>query len=231
MRRSILNTSSILPGPDRFERQKGLISTARLRDAAATVIGVGAIGRQVAIQLAALGVGNLQLIDFDTVELHNVTSQGYRHSEIGQYKVAATLGAVAEIDPEIRVESWCDRFRRRIKTRDVVFCCVDSIQTRTLIWDHLKNRTEFWADARMLGEVIRVLTSTDSRSQEAYQQSLFAPSEAQTGSCTSRSTIYTANIAAGLLVHQFTRWLRKLPLADDMTMNLLSSELTVNTFN
>lgn len=226
-----MNTNSIQTGPDRFERQRGLIPTELLQDTDATVIGVGAIGRQVAIQLASLGVGNLQLIDFDTVEVHNVTSQGYRYSEIGQFKVAATLASIAEIDPEIRVESWCDRFRRRIKTRDIVFCCVDSIQTRTLIWDHLKNRAQFWADARMLGEVIRVLTATDSRSQEAYAQTLFSPSEAQTGSCTSRSTIYTANIAAGLLIHQFTRWVRKLPPDDDTTLNLLSSELTVNTFN
>lgn len=144
-----MDTSSILTGSDRFERQSGLIPTARLRDATATVIGVGAIGRQVVIQLASLGVGRLQLIDFDTVEPHNVTTQGYRHAEIGQHKVAATQTSIAEIDPEIHVESWCDRFRRRIKTNDIVFCCVDSIQSWSLIWDHLKSRAQFWADARM----------------------------------------------------------------------------------
>ena len=78
----------------------------------------------------------------------------------------------------------------------------------------------------MLGEVIRVLTASDTASQESYGQTLFAQSEAQSGSCTSRSTIYTANIAAGLLVHQFTRWLRQLPLDNDLSLNLLSSELT-----
>ena len=226
MRRTFLTTNSTSP-PDRFERQKGLVATEDLRNASATVIGVGAIGRQVAIQLASLGVGTIQLIDFDEVEHHNVTSQGFRHHEIGHFKVAATLSAIAEIDPEIQVESWCDRFRRRIQTKQAVFCCVDSIQTRSLIWDHLKSLTQFWADARMLGEVMRVLTAADAESRLAYGETLFAQSEAQTGSCTSRSTIYSAGIAAGLLVHQYTRWHRGLPLDDDSSLNLLSSELVV----
>ena len=80
----------------------------------------------------------------------------------------------------------------------------------------------------MMGEVMRILTASDSESRASYSQTLFSPSEAQTGSCTSRSTIYTANIAAALMVHQFTRWLRRLPLDSDLSLNLLSSELILN---
>ena len=53
---------------DRFSRQTELVPRTKLKELTATVIGVGAIGRQVALQLAALGVPRLQLIDFDTVE-------------------------------------------------------------------------------------------------------------------------------------------------------------------
>jgi sulfur carrier protein ThiS adenylyltransferase len=220
-------TSLKLPSDDRFLRQQSLIATTKLRHTSATVIGVGAIGRQVAIQLAALGVGSLQLIDFDLVESHNVTSQGYRGNEVGSAKVIATAHAISEIDQDVPVETVQDRFRLRTPCSDIVFCCVDSIQTRSLIWNHLKRRFSFWSDARMLGEVIRVLSATDeSRSIKKYSDSLFSDADAQTGSCTSRSTIYTANIAAGLMVHQFTRWLRKLPLDDGLCFNLLSSELT-----
>ncbi len=49
----------------RFERQADLVPRERLESLAVSVIGVGAIGRQVALQLAALGVRKLQLIDFD----------------------------------------------------------------------------------------------------------------------------------------------------------------------
>ena len=77
----------------------------------------------------------------------------------------------------------------------------------------------------MLGEVIRVLAAADGATRQHYSRTLFAQGEAQAGSCTSRSTIYAASIAAGLMVHQFTRWLRDLPLERDTMLNLLSAEL------
>ncbi len=62
---------------ERFSRQRDLVPHERLSTIKVTVIGVGAIGRQVALQLAAIGARRLQLIDFDSVELTNVTAQGY----------------------------------------------------------------------------------------------------------------------------------------------------------
>ena len=47
------------------------------------------------------------------------------------------------------------------------------------------------------------------------------------GDCTARGVIYTAANAAGLMTGQFTRWLRGLPTDNDMSLNLLASELTV----
>jgi sulfur carrier protein ThiS adenylyltransferase len=79
----------------------------------------------------------------------------------------------------------------------------------------------------MRGEVIRVLTTSTPSIDEYYASTLFAQSEAQTGSCTSRSTIYTACVAAGLMTHQFTRALRNVALDCDITLNLLASEMSV----
>ena len=47
--------SVIATEPDRFTRQRELVPAERLAAVTATVIGVGAIGRQVALQLAAIG--------------------------------------------------------------------------------------------------------------------------------------------------------------------------------
>ena len=79
----------------------------------------------------------------------------------------------------------------------------------------------------MLGEVIRVLTAADADSRRHYPTTLFRQSEAQAGRCTAHGVIYTANIAAGLMTHQFTRWLRKTPVDPDITLNLMESELVV----
>lgn len=212
--------------PDRFQRQADLVPRERLADLTATVIGVGAVGRPLALQLAGIGVRRLQLIDPDDVEPHNVTTQGYLAQDVGGPKVTATGNAAAKLDPTVNVKLVPDRFRSRYRVEGPVFCCVDAITGRRAIWRHAQ-RESFFCDARMLGEVIRVLTVADAAGRAHYPTTLFPASEAQRGRCTARSTIYAAQVAAGLLVHQFTRWLRGLPVDRDLSLNLLASELSV----
>lgn len=209
----------------RFERQAGLVPMESLQQLKVTVIGVGAIGRQVALQLAALGVSKLQLVDFDVVEATNVTTQGYLQSDLGQTKVAATGSAVQQIDPDVELELLEDRYRPQQSVGEAVFCCVDSISARAAIWRSVAPRGRFWCDGRMLAEVIRILTVAEDQGRTYYPTTLFQQIEAQTGACTARGVIYTAGIAAGLMLHQFCRWLRRQPIDCDLSLNLLSSEL------
>jgi sulfur carrier protein ThiS adenylyltransferase len=211
---------------NRFVRQQELVPRERLASLQTTVIGVGAVGRQVAVQLAAIGVPRIQLMDFDTVDLTNVTTQGFFAEEVGMPKVDAVTDTIMGLDQSIRVETIQDRYRAKHQIGNAVFCCVDSISARTAIWRSASRRCQFWVDGRMLGEVIRVLAASEATGRDHYPTTLFHQSEAQPGRCTARSTIYAANIAAGLMLHQFTRWLRNLPLDVDITLNLLSSEMT-----
>jgi molybdopterin-synthase adenylyltransferase len=213
---------------NRFERQAGLVPQWRLESLAIDVIGVGAICRQVALQLAALGARKLRLFDFDVVELTNVTSQCYsQRDDIGAQKVQATRRTLLSIDPAIHIEVIADRYRPEHGTSEAVFCCVDSISARKAIWRSVRDKCEFWCDGRMLGEVCRIVTVAGAAGHDCYSKSLFPQAEAQAGSCTSRSTIYCANIAAGLMLHQFARWLRGVPVDLDLSLNLLASELSV----
>jgi molybdopterin-synthase adenylyltransferase len=190
-------------------------------------IGVGAIGRQLALQLGAIGVPRLQLVDFDIVDLSNVTTQGYLAADIGRPKVEATAAAIGQLDPAIVVEAIQDRYRPKMEIGSAAFCCVDSIDARSAIWRSASARCRFWADGRMLGEVIRVLAVAEHVGRDHYLTTLFAQSEALPGRCTARSTIYAAGIAAGLMVHQFTRWLRGIPVDPDTSLNLLAGEWAV----
>ncbi|MBI1349386.1 ThiF family adenylyltransferase [bacterium] len=215
------------PLTDRFQRQAALVPQEMLSRHAITVIGVGAIGRQVALQLAAIGAQSLMLIDPDVVEETNITTQGYGLSDLGQSKVAATAAALRELQPDLSLTLIAERYRPALANSDVVFVCVDTISVRAAIWRTMQRHYQFWADGRMRGDVLRILTATDETSGRHYATTLFPQGEAQVGSCTAQSTIYAASIAAGLMVHQFTRWLRSLPLDADLAVNLLGSELSV----
>lgn len=207
----------------------------RLAECHALVVGVGAIGRQVALQLAAVGVPRLDLVDHDTVGVENLAPQAYWERDVGVAKVQATAEACRLLNPQVELSLHPERFRRSSpKTlpafadtshRACVFCCVDSIETRWLVWESVRSRAAFFADGRMSAEVIRVLASGRPASDGHYPTTLFAAAEAHGGSCTAKATVYTAGIAAGLMLSAFTRWLRGMPVEPDVSLNLLSMEL------
>ena len=87
-----------------------------------------------------------------------------------------------------------------------------------------KHRTTSTGVSRRFGLLLRQAAYLE---EMGYPTTLFAQAEAQRGQCTSRGTIYTASIAAGMMVHQFSRWLRGIPVDRDISLNLLAGEWAV----
>jgi len=174
-----------------------------------------------------MGIPWLQLIDFDVVEESNLASQGYLEDDLNKLKVNASSDLCWQINSHMEIHGVPERFRRSIKIGNIVFCCVDRIDVRRLIWESVKDRVNFYCDGRMSAEVLRVLTACNSESRKHYPTTLFNSDEAFVGPCTAKTTIYCANIAAGFMLAQFTKYLRLLPIDPDIQLNLLASELSV----
>lgn len=199
--------------PRDFSRQSDLVPEEKLKGLKAAVIGVGAVGRNVALQLASIGAHGLTLIDPDVVDDSNVTTQGYRAADVGGAKVKECGNAVneiwlAEYDPGSRPAMIQDRWRPKYGPYDAVFCCVDSMAARLAIFNGLYDRSQFYADARMLGETCFVYTATNEEQKAKYAETLHGDDEVEPGRCTARSTIYCASFCASAMIHQFARWLR-----------------------
>jgi len=196
-------TPSLSVHPDRDLRQRELVPPEKLATCRAVVIGVGAIGHQVALQLAAMGILQLDLFDHDSVEAVNLAPQGYFPADLGQAKVEATAAICLQIHPSIQIIRHSERFTRAspkllqshekapASERLIGFCCVDSIGTRRLVWEALRDQASFFVDGRMSAEVIRVLASANPSCDVHYASTLFESQQAYIGSCTAKSTIYT----------------------------------------
>lgn len=70
-----------------------------LRQAHVGVVGLGGLGSNVAMWLARLGVGHLQLIDFDRVELSNLNRQYYFLEDLDKPKAEALLPKLKQVNP------------------------------------------------------------------------------------------------------------------------------------
>ncbi|UCG02557.1 MAG: ThiF family adenylyltransferase [Candidatus Heimdallarchaeota archaeon] len=211
-------------------RYKELIPEEKLNSIQATVVGVGAIGRQVVLQLAAIGVPHISIIDFDTVGVENLGTQGFHESDIGRFKVDAVSDICRAINSKININPSNTKFRPIQFIGGILFCCVDRIDTRKSIYNAIGHRCDLFVDGRMSAEYLRVLSAFDDKSREYYLTTLFPQQEAYVGSCTAQTTIYCANIAAGFMVAQFIKWLRGCNLDMDVDINLLTNEMGVHQY-
>lgn len=117
----------------------------KLSCARVLVVGAGALGNEVLKNLALIGVGNITIIDFDTVSLSNLTrSVLFRESDVGLPKVEVARARILEINPEISVEIIdgdleFDLGVGTIREHDLIIGCLDSINARYWI-NHLAYR-------------------------------------------------------------------------------------------
>lgn len=216
--------------PARHSRSDALAPYARLREADCVVVGVGAVGRQVAHQLAAMGVRSLAVFDHDAVEDVNLGPQLYRPAQLGANKAEATVVDCSSLNPEPHYVIQRRRFARSDHGKVAgahVFACVDSITARRLVWEACcKGGARWLGDARVAGETARVIAQAAPRPDDAYGRTLFAQGEAFVGSCTARMTVYMATLAASLLVGRFAQSLRGMDDFLDQQVGLLSWDLT-----
>jgi adenylyltransferase/sulfurtransferase len=130
----------------RYSRQIMLpqVDTAgqqRLLDSRVFIVGMGGLGSPVAMYLAAAGVGQLTLADFDTVDLSNLQRQILHGShDIGRPKVASARDTLQVLNPEVEVLALNQRLEgealaAQIAVADVVVDASDNFATRFLLND------------------------------------------------------------------------------------------------
>ena len=121
--------------------QVGAQGQERIAAARALVVGVGGLGCAAATYLASAGVGQLYLVDFDSVDATNLGRQVlFGPGDIGAAKAAVAADRLAQQNPAIHIEPVTDRLdddtlREAVAKADVVLDCTDNFATRFQVND------------------------------------------------------------------------------------------------
>lgn len=113
----------------------------KLKAARMLVVGAGGIGSPALLYLAAAGVGELTVIDDDTVSLSNLQRQVIHFTDdVGRPKVESAASVVTRLNPHVKITPLNTRLGAEnafdlIAANDVVLDGSDNFSTRYLVSD------------------------------------------------------------------------------------------------
>ena len=117
----------------------------KVENAKVMVVGAGALGNEVIKNLALMGVGSLFIVDFDTIELANLSrSVLFRESDSGREKAEIAAARAKELNPNVHVQYFHGDITTALglgvfRRMDVIVGCLDNREARLAV-----NRFAYW---------------------------------------------------------------------------------------
>ena len=120
-------------------RQVDIEGQLRLKQSRVLIVGLGGLGSPVALYLAAAGVGELHLADFDRLDLTNLQRQiAHDTASVGLHKVDSAMARLSALNPLIklvphRVAMDVDTLEAAVSAVDLVLDCTDNFAVREAV--------------------------------------------------------------------------------------------------
>jgi molybdopterin/thiamine biosynthesis adenylyltransferase len=117
----------------------GIEGQTRILQGHALIIGAGGLGSPAAMYLACSGIGQITLVDDDSVELTNLQRQiAHTTASVGQHKVASAKETLLALNPHVQVNALAMRadaalLDTLVAQADVVLDCCDNFSTRQAV--------------------------------------------------------------------------------------------------
>lgn len=193
-----------------IERDRAL---DRLRELQVTIFGARGAGRQIALNLVALGLRKLTVIDDGLVPHVDVMTAGYRADDVGRPRVDAVGDACHQAQPLLDYHGITDLSRSVDDLGVHVFWCLEAPGARRTIWERIGERCEFWCDIRTDFQQVRV---TSAVNHPGEGQNARGADARRSRDHNSRTLVIEAGLAASLAVHQLLQHLGSRPVHDIM---------------
>lgn len=123
-----------------YTRSKGLLEVGTLEKRNVLIVGLGSGGASIAVELAKAGVGNFALIDFDRLELHNISRHIAGVNELGRLKTNIVRDAIWSKNPYANVNTYpidimedIITIEKLVSETDLVIAATDNLSSRYLL--------------------------------------------------------------------------------------------------
>jgi sulfur-carrier protein adenylyltransferase/sulfurtransferase len=119
----------------------GMDGQLKLKQAKVLTIGTGGLGAPLGLYLAAAGVGQIGIVDFDSVDMTNLQRQIlFSSSDVGRPKIAAAAERLRGLNPDIKIDQHETRLTSEnalelFKDYDIIVDGTDNFPTRYLVND------------------------------------------------------------------------------------------------
>lgn len=196
---------------NRYKRQQDIINANSLNAHSIVMVGAGGIGSPTVLALAKMGARHIDVIDFDTIEEHNIPNQFYPTSAIGKSKVE-TLAEVVQQFTDTEICTYKKKIEKpediqsivEANTNNIVIAGPDNIDARKTTFAGItKNKNvKAYIDCRVTYPFLslQVINPQSDADIERYMKTTnFEQKDAIPGKCTAQATIYTSFIAASFI--------------------------------
>lgn len=112
------------------------------------IIGSGGLGSSLAFALGASGIGQIHMIDFDTVSLHNIHRQiVFKTGDEGKYKAEVCATLIQERCPYVKATAHVcnfEKFTQKEIDVDLIIDATDNLPSRGAINMYAKSKKLPW---------------------------------------------------------------------------------------
>jgi adenylyltransferase/sulfurtransferase len=136
---------------DYFNRQIqlwGEDKQALLQDKKIAIIGSGGLGCSLALALGTSGIAQVDMVDFDTVGLHNIHRQiAFKLKDDGRHKAEVVVELLKEKNPFVKAEAYLMEFEAFTKLHnhyDLILDATDNLPVREAIDTYAKANNTPW---------------------------------------------------------------------------------------
>ncbi len=218
-------------------KEVGGIGQRKLLDSKISLIGLGALGSSAAYYLAAAGVGTLQLIDFDTVEISNLHRQILHFTkDISRKKTSSAADKLNLLNRDCNIEIVNDRIipsnsKALLKDSDFVIEGSDNLSTKMLINDTCISLKIPFTIAGVLRFHGQIMTVVPENKTSCYRCVFGDITEGDTSmSCSQAGVIgFVPGILGCLEANEALKYI--LNIGDLLTNQIMYVDLLKNSFN